>query len=91
MLSSIFYNVSVKFFIQKVLLLDQRVELFINIPTEPKLCRFLELMNLVLRARLSDLFLNQFRIIRFLISPPSHLRWGKAGMGVDVVDLSPPP
>ena len=52
-------------------------------------------MNSVLKAQLSYLLRHLFRIRGFLISPPSPLRWGKVGMGVDIVDipphLNPPP
>ena len=52
-------------------------------------------MNSVLKAPLSYLLRHLFRIRGFLISPPSPLRWGKVGMGVDIVDipphLNPPP
>ncbi len=64
-------------------------------PIERNICRFLKLMNSVLKAQLSYLLRHLFRIRGFLISPPSPLRWGKVGMGVDIVDipphLNPPP
>jgi len=47
-------------------------------PIERKICRFLKLMNSVLKAQLSSLLGHLFRIRGFLISPPSPLRWGKA-------------
>ncbi len=46
-------------------------------------------MNSVLKAQLSYLLRHLFRIRGFLISPPSPLRWGKVGMGVDIVDIPP--
>ena len=46
-------------------------------------------MNSVLKAQLSYLLRHLFRIREFLISPPSPLRWGKVGMGVDIVDIPP--
>ncbi len=45
-------------------------------PIERKICRFLKLMNSVLKAQLSYLLRHLFRIRGFLISPPSPLRWG---------------
>ena len=60
-----------------------------NTPIERKICRFLKLMNSVLKAQLPYLLRHLFRIRRFLISPPSPLRWGKEVMGVDIVDIPP--
>ena len=42
-------------------------------PIERKTCRFLKLMNLVLKAQLSSLLRHLFRVRGFLISPPSPL------------------
>jgi len=49
-----------------------------------------EVNELGLKARLSDLLCHSFKhTISYLISFP-RMR-GKVGMGVDIVDLSPPP
>jgi len=53
-----------------------------------KECRFSKSTNSVLKPSCPIYFVIHSKT-RFLISSPSPLRWGKAGMGVDIMDLPP--
>ncbi|OGP87547.1 MAG: hypothetical protein A2156_15070 [Deltaproteobacteria bacterium RBG_16_48_10] len=57
-------------------------------PIEGKICRSFKSTNSILKPGClicSVIHSNT----RFLISSPSPLRWGKVGMGVDVLDIPP--